>query len=93
MVAFGLGPGMVADDVVVQRALPYRRPVEVAPTLAGRVEAELHLAEHVVHPLIMEPSRLGKLGADFRNHRGRPVASVLTPVRIAQFLLDGVRDR
>ena len=68
-------------------------PVEVAPALAGRVEAELNLAEHAVHPLIIEPSRLGKLGADFRNYRGRPVTGVRTPVRIAQFLLDGVRDR
>ena len=86
MVALRFGPGVVADDVVVKLALAYGGAIEIAPAFARLVEVELDLSKHVVHPLVVEPGRPGKLGADFGEQRRRSVPRLLTPIRVAQFL-------
>ena len=86
VVALGLRPGMVADDLVVERALANGRAIEGSPPIAGGIEAPLHLREHLVHPAVVEPGRVVQLGSDFREHRFRPRSCRAARYRIAQLL-------
>ncbi len=64
VVALGLRPRVIADDLVVQLPLADGRAVEAAPALAGGIEGALDLVEHLLRPVLVEPRGRGQLVAD-----------------------------
>ena len=64
VVALGLRPRMVANDLVVQLALADRGAIEAAPALAGGIESALDLVEDLSGPVVVEPGRRGEFVAN-----------------------------